>query len=90
MCFSCSGIGLRAGECKSKSTCQVCHARHNTSLSDNTQLQAQIREPGMTAIHIGNSTVIHPVVVVMINGYKFRALLDSRAKLLVILSSKWT
>ena len=33
----------------------------------------------MTAYHIGNSTVIHPVVVVTINGFKFRALLDSGA-----------
>ena len=79
MCFNCSGIGHRAGECKSKSTCQVCHARHNTSLCDNTQSQVQTREPGMTANHIGNSAVIHPVVVVKINGYKFRALLDSGA-----------
>ena len=79
MCFNCSGIGHRVGECKSKSTCQVCHARHNTSLCDNTQSQVQTREPGMTANHIGNSAVIHPVVVVKINGYKFRALLDSGA-----------
>ena len=33
----------------------------------------------MTANHIGQSSVIHPVVVVRINGYKFRALLDSGA-----------
>ena len=33
----------------------------------------------MTANHIGASTVVHPVVVVRINGYKFRALLDSDA-----------
>ena len=77
MCFNCSGH--RAEECKSKSNCQVCHARHNTSLCDNTQLQVQTREPGMTVNHIGNSAVIHPVVVVKINGYKFRALLDSGA-----------
>ena len=37
------------------------------------------REPGMTANFIGASTVVHPVVVVRINGYKFRALLDSGA-----------
>ena len=79
MCFNCSGIGHRAEECKSKSNCQVCHARHNTSLCDNNQLQVQTREPGMTANHIGNSAVIHPLVVVKINGYKFRALLDSGA-----------
>jgi hypothetical protein len=33
----------------------------------------------MTASHIGPSSVFHPVVVVRINGYKFRALLDSGA-----------
>ena len=34
----------------------------------------------MTANHIGNSAVIHPAVVVKINGHKLRALLDSGAK----------
>ena len=33
----------------------------------------------MTASQIGKSAVIHPVVVVTVNGYKFRALLDSGA-----------
>ena len=33
----------------------------------------------MTANHIGDTAVIHPVVVLKINGYKFRALLDSGA-----------
>ena len=35
----------------------------------------------MTANFIGASTVVHSVVVVRINGYKFRALLDSGASL---------
>ena len=33
----------------------------------------------MTANHVGESAVIHPVVVVRVEGYKFRALLDSGA-----------
>ena len=33
----------------------------------------------MTASHVGKCTVIHPVVVVKVAGYKFRALLDSGA-----------
>ena len=37
------------------------------------------REPGMTANHVGESPVIHPVVVVRVEGYQFRALLDSDA-----------
>ena len=31
----------------------------------------------MTTNHVGESAVIHPVVVVRVEGYKFRALLDS-------------
>jgi hypothetical protein len=33
----------------------------------------------VTASQIGKSAVILPVVVVTVNGYKFQALLDSRA-----------
>ena len=33
----------------------------------------------MTTNHVGESAVIHPVVVVRVEGYKFRALLDSGA-----------
>ena len=33
----------------------------------------------MTANSVGNNSVIHPVVVVKIGGFKFRALLDSGA-----------
>ena len=33
----------------------------------------------MTANFVGTSTVVHPVAVVRVNGYKFRALLDSGA-----------
>ena len=75
LCFNCTGSRHRAEDCKSKSTCQNCHARHHTSLCD----RVQASEPGMTANNIGNTAVIHPVVVVRIAGYKFRALLDSGA-----------
>lgn len=33
----------------------------------------------MTASQVGNSAVIHPVVIVKVAGYKFRALLDNGA-----------
>ena len=33
----------------------------------------------MTALQVGNSAFIHPVVIVKVAGYKFRALLDSGA-----------
>ena len=76
LCFNCAGGKHRAAECKSKGKCQVCQGKHHTSICDKNE---KPREPGMTANHIGRSTVIHPVVVVRINGYKFRALLDSGA-----------
>ena len=37
------------------------------------------REPGTTANLIGDSSVIYPVVVINMGGYKFKALLDSGA-----------
>lgn len=77
LCFNCTGAKHRAEDCKSKSTCLNCHAKHHTSICDRTKTST--REPGMTANYIGNTAVIHPVVVVKINGYKFRALLDSGA-----------
>ena len=75
LCFNCMGSRHRAEGCKSKSMCQNCHARRHTSLCD----RVQAREPGMTANNIRNTAVIHPVVVVKISGFKFRALLDSGA-----------
>ena len=76
LCFNCTGAKHRAVDCKSKNTCQVCQGKHNTSICDKSQTP---RKPGMTANHVGESTVIYPVVVVKINGYKFKALLDSGA-----------
>ncbi|CAB4034757.1 Tumor necrosis factor receptor superfamily member 19 [Paramuricea clavata] len=76
LCFNCAGGKHRAVDCKSKGRCQTCGGKHHTTLCDKNQ---KPREPGMTASHIGPSSVIHPVVVVRINGYKFRALLDSGA-----------
>ena len=76
LCFNCTGPH-RAALCKSPTTCHHCKGKHHTSICDQTQTQA--REPGMTANHVGESAVIHPVVVVKVAGYKFRALLDSGA-----------
>ena len=76
LCFNCASGRHRAAECKSKNRCQICEGKHHTSICDKSPPP---REPGMTANFIGASTVVHPVVVVRINGYKFRALLDSGA-----------
>ena len=75
-CFNCAGAKHRAADCKSQNRCQTCHGKHHTSICDKSPPP---REPGMTANFVGASTVVHPVVVVRINGYKFRALLDSGA-----------
>ena len=76
LCFNCAWAKHRAADCKSKNRCQTCHGKHHTSICDKS---SPPREPGMTANFVGTSTVVHPVVVVRINGYKFRALLDSGA-----------
>ena len=76
LCFNCAGGKHRAAECKSKNKCQLCQGKHHTSICDKSRPP---RESGMTANFFGASTVVHPVVVVTINGYKFRALLDSGA-----------
>ena len=73
LCCNCAGAKHRAADCKSKNRCQICHGKHHTSICDKSPLP---REPGMTANFVGASTVVHHVVVVRINGYKFRALLD--------------
>ena len=62
---------------KSQTTCHHCDRKHHTSICDRDQQQAPAREPGMTTNHVGESTVIHLVVVVNVAGYKFRAILDS-------------
>ena len=76
ICASTCGGKHRAVDCKSKSRCQTCGGKHHTTLCDKNQ---KPREHGMTASRIGPSSVIHLVVVVRINGYKFRALLVSGA-----------
>eukprot|EP00112_Aurelia_sp_Birch-Aquarium-sp1_P000365 Seg1032.2 transcript_id=Seg1032.2/GoldUCD/mRNA.D3Y31 product="hypothetical protein" protein_id=Seg1032.2/GoldUCD/D3Y31 len=71
LCFNGTGEKHRASDCRSKKNCQVCHKRHHTSIY---QYNKQ-REPEMTAAN--NNTVIHPVVVIKVEGIKCRALLDT-------------
>ena len=74
--FNCAGAKHHAADCKSKNRCQTCHGKHHMSICDKSPPP---REPGMTANFVEASTVVHPVVVVRMNGYKFPALLDSGA-----------
>eukprot|EP00794_Sanderia_malayensis_P008645 gene8645-biopygen6924 len=72
LCFNCTGEKHRAQECRSKTTCQVCQRRHHTSICDKKQ-----SETAMTATN--EKAVVHPVVVVKVEGIKCRALLDTGA-----------
>eukprot|EP00794_Sanderia_malayensis_P020984 gene20984-biopygen15490 len=72
LCFSCTGTQHRASECRSRSTCLVCKRKHHTSICDKAK-QDQI----LTTTN--ERKVIHPVVVIEIEGIRCRALLDTGA-----------
>ncbi|CAB3994932.1 Hypothetical predicted protein [Paramuricea clavata] len=55
------------------------HERLKEAQQSSTPHETECKQPGMTANHVGRSKVVHLVVVVHINGYKFRALMDSSA-----------
>ena len=69
----------RAALWGSQTSCHTCKGKHHTSICEKTQMLLPACEPGMTANHVGESAVIHPVVVLRVEGYKFRALLDGGA-----------
>ena len=75
LCFNCTGAKYQASDCKSRNTCRICNGKHHTSICD----WKERREPSMTENLIGDSSVIHPVVVIKVGRYKFRTLLDSGA-----------
>ena len=78
LCFNCTGPH-RAALCKSQTSCHTCKGKRHRSICEKPQMLRPAREPGMTASHVRESVVIHPVVVVRVEGYKFRAPLDSGA-----------
>jgi hypothetical protein len=69
-CFNCTGLKHRASECRSLATCLKCKAKHHTSICDQVS-QQQIM------LATANGRVIYPLVVVMVDGVKCRALLDT-------------
>ena len=73
LCFNCTGSKHRAADCRSRLVCQCCQRKHHTSICD------RLSEQLLTAASAGNSAVIHPVVVVAVQGVKCRALLDTGA-----------
>ena len=74
LCFNCTGVKHRASECRSKTTCFRCNAKHHTSICDD---QASVSNQMM--LTTGKGTVVYPVVVAVVDGIKCRALLDTGA-----------
>ena len=67
LCYNCTGKYHSATECRSKRSCNNCNQRHHTSIC-NKKMES-----------VPTFIVIYSVVVVLINGIKCRALLDSAA-----------
>ena len=67
----------RALECSSKISCGHCSKRHHTSICEQKNDKSQDNEKLMTDGVSGDG--IFPVVVVKINGFECRALIDSAA-----------
>ena len=69
LCFNCAGTRHRASECRSKTTCQKCNERHHTSICN--------KGTGQMMVASVKGEVIYPVVVVLVDGIKVGALLDT-------------
>ena len=75
LCFNCTSAKHRASDCQSRNTRRICNGKHHTSIC----YKKERREPARSAYLLGDSSVIHPVLVITVGGYKFRSLLDSGA-----------
>ena len=74
LCFSCAGKQHRALDCGSKRTCLTCNKEHHSSMC--TKLYPSV--PTIPSTDQGDVT--HPVVVLLVDGIKCRALLDIGAE----------
>ena len=75
LCFNCTGTRHQAQDCRSKHAYQRCGSRHHTSICERLPSNNQMML--VTGDHEGS--VICPVVVVIVDGIKCRALLDTGA-----------
>ena len=76
LCFNCTGAQHRASECKSKSSCLICKRKHHTSICDRVK-QSNSHSQGQILTATNEKKVVHPVVIINIEGIKCRALLDT-------------
>ena len=72
LCFNCTGSQHRAADCHSKKKCQHCDAKHHTSICDKKAIISN-------SYSTSENNVIHPTVLVLVNGIKCRTLLDTGA-----------
>ena len=75
LCFNCTGMKHQAQECRSKNACQRCGNRYHTSICNRVPSNNQM----MLVTGDNEGSVIYPVVVVVVDGIKCRALLDTGA-----------
>ena len=71
LCFNCTGTRHKTVDCRCRVVCEVCQKKHHTSICD------RLGEQLMTATSAEKTAVIHPVVVVKVQGVRCCALLDT-------------
>ena len=70
LCFNCTGSKHRASECRSTKTCLTCKEKHHTSVC----------EKGSNMLLTTNTSLVtYPVLVIEVEGIKYRALIDTGA-----------
>ena len=74
LCFNCTGKQHRASDRRSKGTCSTCNERCHSSIGSKPYPSVP------TTSSTGQGDVTHPVVVILVNGIKCRALLDTGAR----------
>ncbi len=74
LCFNCTGSGHRASDCASKGSRKTrIIAKHHTCICD----KAPVQEQRELLLSTGEQGVTYPVVLVKVNGFTCRALLDT-------------
>eukprot|EP00795_Rhopilema_esculentum_P000506 gene506-10185_t len=73
LCFNCTSSGHKASVCTSKGSCRNCRGKHHTSVCDKVEKQGDV------LLVTGEQGVVHPVVIVKVEGVLCRALLDTGA-----------
>ena len=71
LCYNCTGNRHTAAKCKSLVACQVCVGHHHTSISE--------KRKGNSLAATVSGQVIHPMVLVDVDGIRCRAILDTGA-----------